>query len=214
MEHLLDLVRDYAGPWALAAIFLGAALEYMLPPLPADSVVLAGSLLVVSGQQTFLTVLAVAVAGGMTGALSHYLLGRALLHPDGKMRGQRWVERVAGAGSLERFFELFRRRGMWVVVFNRALPGVRAVTFLAAGAARLPVGRTMIAGLVSHVAWIAAILWLGISIGGSWEKIEAAFHVYQKGVYAVAGVGLVAYVGYRLWRRRQRARAADPEPKP
>jgi membrane-associated protein len=214
MEHLLELVRDYAGPWALVAIFIGAALEYMVPPLPADSVVLAGSLLVVSGQQSFLTVLTVAVAGGMTGAFAHYMLGRALLRPDGQLRGQGWVERVAGRGSMERFFEAFRRRGMWVVVFNRAFPGVRAVTFLAAGAARLPLGLTMAAGLVSHLAWITAILWLGVSIGGSWEKIEAAFHVYEKGVYLVAGGGLVAYAGYRLWRRRQRAAAPDSEIEP
>lgn len=211
MEHLLDLVRNYAGPWALVAIFIGAALEYMLPPLPADSVVLAGSLLVVSGQESFLTVLAVAVAGGMTGAMAHYLIGRAMRRPDGQLRGGRWVERIAGQGAMERFFEVFRRRGMWVVVFNRAFPGVRAVTFLAAGAAHLPMARTMVAGLVSHLAWISAILWLGVSVGGSWEKIEAAFHVYEKGVYAVAGVGLVAYVGYRLWRRNTRASNEPPK---
>jgi len=214
MEQLLDLVRNYAGPWALVAIFVGAALEYMLPPLPADSVVLAGSLLVVSGQQSFLTVLAVAVAGGMTGAASHYLLGRALLHPDGHMRGTAWVERVAGKGSMERFFEAFRKYGMWVVVLNRAFPGVRAVTFLAAGAARLPLWSTMLAGFVSHLAWISAILWLGVSIGGSWEKIEAAFHVYEKGDYTVAVVGLVAYVGYRLSRRRRREEPEPPESEP
>lgn len=203
MEALLELVRDNAGGWALLAVFAGAALEYMVPPLPADSVVLAAALLVVAGSHDFITVFAVAVLGGMTGAALHYALGRKL-SVDGKLRGQARIERWLGEGSIDRFFGAFRRYGMWVIVFNRAMPGVRAVTFLAAGAARLPLTSTMIAGLVSHMAWILLILGVGVSVGESWEKIEAAFDVYQKVVYAVAASAGLAYVGYR-WMRRRRA---------
>lgn len=204
MELLLEWVRTHAGPWALAVIFGGAALEYMVPPLPADSVVLAGALLVISGQHSFAAVLLAAVAGGMFGAMSHYWLGHRFLKADA-MANNKWVRRLTGKSGIETFFARFRKYGMWVIVFNRALPGVRAVTFVAAGAARLPFGRTMLAGLVSHTAWILMILGVGVSVGQSWEKIEAAFSVYQTVVYTVAGVALVAYVGVRLVRRRRRA---------
>ncbi len=203
MELLLEWVRTHAGPWALLAIFGGAAAEYMVPPLPADSVVLAGALLVIAGHHSFLVVFAAAVAGGMCGAMSHYWLGRRFL-ANGKVADNRWVTRLTGPGGMEKFFATFQRYGMWVIVFNRALPGVRAVTFLAAGAAQLPFARTMIAGLISHTAWILMILGVGVSVGESWEKIEAAFGVYQTVVYAVAGVALVVYVGVRVARRRRR----------
>ncbi len=92
MELLLEWVRTHAGPWALLAIFGGAAAEYMVPPLPADSVVLAGALLVIAGHHSFLVVFAVAVAGGMCGAMSHYWLGRRFL-ANGKLADNRWVSR-------------------------------------------------------------------------------------------------------------------------
>lgn len=211
MDVLLDLVRQ-AGPWALLAVFAGAALEYMLPPLPADTVVLAGALLVIADQHHFVTVYLVAVAGGMSGAALHYAIGRRLSTPEGSLRGRDKVERITGKGSIQKFFAAFRKHGMWVIVFNRAMPGVRAVTFLAAGAARLSFGWTMLAGLASHAAWIGLILTVGVSVGESWEKIQAVFDVYQKAVYAVAGVVVLAYVGYRLVRRRRRRRSPPTDP--
>lgn len=205
MNEVLEFLRSHPGWWGLLIIYAAAALEYLVPPLPADSVVLAGALLVVAGAQPFSTVFVVAVAGGATGALIHYGLGRWCTRPDGTLKGQRLFDRILGPGALPRFFEVFRKYGMWVIALNRAFPGVRAVTFFAAGAARLPLLRVMLAGSVANLGWTALILTVGVEVGGSWEKIEAAFAVYQKGVYAVAVSGAVVYGLYRWWKRRRAA---------
>lgn len=204
METLIELVRDNHGSWTLVAVFLAAALEYMVPPLPADSVVLAAALLVVAGVYPFWLVAIVAIGGGATGALSHYGLGRLLSKPDGGVKGQKVIERILGPDSMERFLLTFRNWGMWAIVVNRALPGVRAITFFAAGAARLPLGMTMAAGLVSNVAWTMAILGLGVGVGESAEKIEAAFAVYKTVVYSVGGALLLALIVAWWWRKRRR----------
>jgi membrane protein DedA with SNARE-associated domain len=180
---------------------VAAALEYLVPPLPADTIVLAGSLLVVAGVHSFATVAVVAIAGGLAGAAIHFYLGLLLADPDGTIRGGRYVEKVIGPGKLHRFFEAFRKHGMWVIAINRAFPGVRAVTFFAAGAARMPFAKTMAFGLVSNVCWSTAVLTLGVMVGGNWEKIEAAFGVYKTVVYGVFGTGLAGYVAYRVYRR-------------
>lgn len=203
MEEVLEFLRSHPGWWGLAIIYAAAALEYLVPPLPADSVVLAGSLLVVAGAQPFATVFLVAVAGGATGALIHYGLGRWCSRPDGTLRGQRIFDRLLGPAALPKFFEVFRKYGMWVIALNRAFPGVRAVTFFAAGAARLPLWSVMLAGLVANLGWTALILTLGVQVGGSWEKIEEVFAVYQKGLYAVAVSGAVVYGLYRWWKRKR-----------
>jgi membrane protein DedA with SNARE-associated domain len=201
MEALLHLVREHHGAWSLVAVFAGAALEYLIPPLPADSILLAASLLIVAGAYPFAWVTVVAVAGGAAGSLVHYGLGRLLSLPDGGVRGERHFERLFGRGSFDRFSAAFRRWGMWAIVVNRALPGVRAVTFLAAGASRLPVWKTMLAGLVSNVGWTIAILTLGVSVGESYEKIEAAFRVYETVVYSMGAV--LALVVLVWWIRRR-----------
>ncbi|MCK6548309.1 DedA family protein [Myxococcota bacterium] len=205
MEALLDLVRESSGIWALVAVFVAAALEYMIPPLPADSVVLAGSLLVVSGAWPLPIVFGAAVAGGFVGSAVHYSIGRALSTPDGGMRGQRWIEKLTGRGAIDRFFTVFRRYGVWVIALNRMMPGIRSVAFLAAGAARLPPLATLGLGLVSNLIWTSIILGLGISVGGNWEKISETFAVYSRGIMIVGAVLAFGVITFFVWRRRRRA---------
>jgi membrane protein DedA with SNARE-associated domain len=204
MQEILDFVRTAPGGLGLFAVFAAAALEYLVPPLPADTVVLAGALLVVAGVHGFATVAVVAIAGGQIGAAMHYALGRWLATPDGSVRGARYLEKVLGKDRIPRFLALVRRRGLWVIAVNRAFPGVRAVTFFAAGAARLPFGRTMAFGLVANVLWSLAVLSLGVSVGDNWEKIQEVFAVYKRVVYVVGGAGLLVFVVVRWIRSRRR----------
>jgi membrane protein DedA with SNARE-associated domain len=205
IEELLAFVRENRGPWTLLAVYAAAALEYLVPPLPADSVLLMASLLIIAGTQSFPMVALVAVAGGATGALVHYVLGRALSRPDGTFRGEKWVDLLFGKGRVDRFMALFRRRGMWAIAVNRALPGVRAVTFFAAGVARLPLGKTMAFGLISNVAWTVAILALGTAVGESAEKIQGAFAVYRTVLYSLGAVLVLAVLIAWWWRKRRSA---------
>lgn len=200
LEQVLEYIRESSGLGALAILFAAAALEYMLPFVPGDSIVLAGSLLVVAGRWPFATVYVVAVAGGFLGSITHYVLGRNLVGPDGQMRGVRQIERVIGAGSMDRFFGAFQRHGLWVIALNRAVPGVRAACFIAAGAARISPVRALGAGLVSNLVWSAGLLLLGVSIGSNVDNIKEALGVYQW----VAAVLVIVVVGAILLVRRRR----------
>lgn len=203
LQQILDYVRESSGPGALVVLFLAAMLEYMLPFVPGDSIVLAGSLLVVAGRWPFLTVYVVAVAGGFLGSISHYVIGRALVGPDGKMRGLRQVERVIGEGAMEKFFQAFQRHGLWVIAINRALPGVRAACFLAAGAANISPVRALGAGLVSNLVWSAGLLLLGVSIGSNIDKIKDALGVFQWGAAGLVVVVVVVVLLVRRARKRK-----------
>ncbi len=202
LEQVLDYIRESSGLGALGILFAAAALEYMLPFVPGDSIVLAGSLLVVAGRWPFATVYLVAVAGGFLGSVTHYVLGRALVGPDGQLRGVHKIERVLGKGSLDRFFQAFQRHGLWVIALNRAVPGVRAACFIAAGAAQISPLRALGAGLVSNLVWSAGLLLLGVSIGSNVDNIKDALGVYQWG----AAVLVVVVVGAFLLIRRRRQR--------
>jgi len=202
VDTVLEIVRDSPAGVGLALVFLAAAGEYLLPPLPADSVLLAGSLLIVAGRQPFWIVWVAAVAGGLVGMWIHHALGSALRRPDGSLRGSRYVDRWFGEGSIARFQALVRRHGSGVLLINRALPGIRGVAFLAVGAAGVPRGRALALGAVSQAGWSSGILALGVWIGDHWERIEAAFVVYQRTVYAVGGLLAVGGLTYWIWKRR------------
>lgn len=203
----MAFIQANPGWWGLAVVSLGAFAEYVVPPLPADSVVLAGSLLVVAGVQTVWTVGLAAVAGGCLGAATAYGLGCLLAHPDGTLRGSGWMGALFGEDSMPRFLALFRTHGYRVILVNRAFPAVRAVTFVAAGASQLDFRRTMLAGMVSQTVWTSLVLGIGVSVGGQWEKIERVFAVYEAVVYAVA-VGAAVVFALLWWIRKKRGSSA------
>jgi membrane protein DedA with SNARE-associated domain len=203
MEDVLEFVRSNTSAWTLVLLFVAAAIEYMLPPLPADSVVLAGSLWVVTGVWSFETVFIVAVAGGVLGALSHFMLGRWLSTPEGGVRGQRFIEKMTGKGNFEKFVDRLRRYGYVVIAVNRALPGIRSVTFIAAGAIRLPFAKTMFFGLISNVAWTLVLLLVGTTLGGNYKKIEAVFSVYSRVLAVIAVIIVASFVIYKVAKRKR-----------
>lgn len=205
VESVLELVRSSPPGLGLAIIALAAAAEYLLPPLPADSVLLAGALLVVSGHQPLPYVWLAAIGGGVVGMWIHHALGSALRRPDGSLRGSAYIDRWFGEGRIDRFRDLVRRHGPAVLLINRALPGIRGVAFLAVGAAGVPRTRALALGAISQAGWSLGILALGVWIGDHWEKIEAAFRVYQWTAYAVGTALLLAGIIYFSWKRRRRS---------
>lgn len=209
MNEILDFVRSSPAGWGLWIIALASAVEYLLPFMPGDSVLLVGALWVVAGKDPFFWVWLWSTAGGLMGAALQFEVGRWMRQPDGRWRGGRWVDRLLRRPSVDRFFELYRRFGPGLLVLNRALPGIRGVVFLAAGAGGLPRGRSLVAAGISQALWSASILGLGVWAGDNWEKIEATFQVYRQIVYALAGSVALLWIGFKLWRTAQRKRPQD-----
>jgi len=204
MDEILAYLRESSGPGVLLVLFAAAALEYMLPFVPGDSIVLGGSLLVVSGAWSFPIVYATAVAGGFVGSVTHYVIGRYLVGPDGSIRASQRIERFLGKGSLEKFFAAFRKYGLWVIAINRGIPGIRSACFIAAGAARISPVRALGAGLVSNLLWSAGLLLMGVSIGGNWEKIQEAFGVYKWVAFGIAACLVITVLIVRRIKKRKK----------
>ncbi len=204
MESVLEFLRTNPGWWSLAVLFMAAALEYMLPPVPGDSICLAGSLLVVAGTWPFAVVAMVVITGGFVGSVSHFMLGQWLVGPTGELRGGRIIEKIAGHGRMDGFFKAFRKYGLWVLIVNRAFPGVRSVAFIAAGAARLNPAKTLGCGLISNIAFSLGLLTVGTTIGNNWEKISEVARVYQTGAMIVGLALVVTFIAVK-WRSKRKA---------
>ena len=205
MDEILIFLRDSPGHWGLAVVFAAAAVEYLAPPLPADTVVLAGSLLVVAGSSSFGVVLLAVVAGGTLGSTVQYVLGRTLADPEsGTLRGGKWLGRLFGEEAQRRVLAAVKTHGLRVIAINRMLPGIRAGAFLVAGAARLPAPATLALGFLSNLAWAVLLLGVGTVVGGNFEKLQRWLSVYQ----TVAGTLVLALVavGYFVYRNKVRER--------
>jgi membrane protein DedA with SNARE-associated domain len=198
-DEVTTYVRE-AGPWLLPLLGLASLVEYVIPPFPGDTIVLAGATLAARGLASEVGVFFACLVGSVVGSLLDYAagawIGRRLEHPSAAARWQRWLppERLA------RLEAQYRRWGPWLIVANRFVPVSRAVFFVFAGISRVGLVKTTLLGAVSAAAWNLMLIAAGHALGANAERIQAFFSDVQRASAVAALVGGVAVVWW--WRRR------------
>jgi membrane protein DedA with SNARE-associated domain len=191
-------VGSWAGGLGLAAVM---AVESVLPPIPSEIVLpLAGSQLA-GGNLAFLIAVLAATVGSVIGAWALYAVGRfggrpllLRLHP---------LLRIDEA-RLARAEAYFARRGDWLVLVGRLVPGVRALVSVPAGMARMPLGRFTALTAAGSFAWNAGLIEAGRLLAQRWAEVAAVLAPASAGLLVAA---LAAVPVVWVWRRA-RASAA------
>lgn len=201
MVETFDTWIHTVGPFAYLALFGAAMIEYIFPPFPGDTVVLLGGVYAIRGEKPWPLVLIVVTAGSVAGALIDYAVGRRL--------AKRFASRPDFAQKhphLHRLQERMHRSGTPLIAFNRFMPGVRGLLFVAAGASGMELRKVVLWGSVSAVLWNGLIMAAGIALGGNAERLERLVQQYTTGAWIVLGaVALVILVWQLIKRRRVQA---------
>lgn len=191
MVELLDTYIHTVGPLAWLVLFGAAMIEYVFPPFPGDTVVLLGGIYAVRGEQPWALVLLAVTAGSVCGATVDYVVGRKLSH------------RFAGRPALAKVQARMRHGGIVLIAFNRFMPGIRGLLFVAAGAARLDPLKVLGWGTVSALLWNALILGVGVAVGGNAERLEALFRQYNRAAWAAVVLVVVVVLARRALAARR-----------
>jgi membrane protein DedA with SNARE-associated domain/uncharacterized tellurite resistance protein B-like protein len=193
-------------PVAIYAVLgLLAAVENVIPPVPADAAVLLGAFLSHRGVTSPVVVFAVVWVCNVAGALGVYLLarryGRRLFATP---RGRRLLAPEAIA-VIEREYLRF---GLLGIFLARLLPGIRAVVPPFAGMIRLPPARVAVPIVAHSAIWYGGVTLAGSLIGAEWERLSALLgHVNRTLAYVAASVAVAwAARAYLRARRRRRER--------
>ncbi len=196
---------------ALYALIFGASfIEGVLPLMPGD---VAAALLAFFAARAggHLTPTIIAVTGGsIIGALMMWWVGKRYgaewlakrLHRFGLTKVEHQVEQAE-----EKLEAAYRQYG-WVALFvSRFLPGLRAVVPVAAGALRIPFWEVTIIFTLASTLWYGTIAWIAFHVGGNWDAVrETVVRVARDIGLGATAVGVVlAYVGFRLIKRRRAA---------
>ncbi|QSQ22956.1 DedA family protein [Pyxidicoccus parkwayensis] len=206
MVEFIDQLISSLGPLGLLVLGVAAALEYVVPPFPGDTITLLGGVYAVRGTQPWPLVFLVVTVGSVVGAAINYWAGRWLArrfdaHPEKSYFG------ITHA-RLEAVQARMRRSGPWLLLANRFLPGIRGLIFVAAGAAEMPRFNALLLGAISAMAHTALVLALGAAVGGNLERLVTLVARYQYAVEGLVVVGVLAVLVRMLARRRTPA----PEP--
>jgi membrane protein DedA with SNARE-associated domain len=164
MSELLAWMEGISRPVLYLALGAGAAIENLVPAVPADTFVALGGLLSALGTVSARNVFLVTWACNVVSALVVYRLsyrhgrgffdeglGRHLLRPH----------------QMERMQNFYDRWGTPAIFFTRFLPGVRSIVPVFAGVTLqgwLPVAAPI---AVASAIWYGALVWLGAWAGSN-----------------------------------------------
>lgn len=194
-----------AAPWALLLVFVVAAGDALVPPVPSDPVVVAvAAVSVAADGPNLLLLAAVAAAGALVGDTTTYLAGRRL--------GRERLLRSRGPalrGALARASDTLDRRGAVVILVARYVPVGRVAVNLTAGATAYPRRRFVGLAAIAALTWSTGSVGVG-ALAGRWMADNALLGV-AVGVVVALLLGLaVDRLARRLLGRGHRPPRASP----
>lgn len=181
-----------------AALGGGAALENVVPAVPADTFVLLGGVLSAAGGLGARWVFLATWVGNVASALVMYRVART----HGPVFFELgWGRHLLNDVQMKRMRGFYARRGVLAVFFMRFLPGLRAVVPVFAGVSRqrfLPVAVPI---ALASAIWYGALVWLGTLAGHNLDKVFALVANVNHVLLAVALV-VGGAIGVWWWRTR------------
>ncbi len=171
----------------------GAALENIVPALPADTFVALGGFLSGAGN---LDARWVALGTWLANVSSAVVVYR-LSHRHGPGFFDRGVGRhLMRPHQMLRMRSFYERWGPPAIFFSRFLPGVRAVVPVFAGATHQPVIRVVPPLVLASAIWYSGLVWLGLWAGQNLQLLVGVLGSMNRTLTIAAGVVVALSV---LW---------------
>ncbi len=198
---MTDWVQDLLGGGSYLALTAFLVLENLFPPIPSEIVLPFAGALVDDGGMGYLGAVLAATAGSLIGALILYAVGRYGGRP--LIYRYRGVVRLTEA-QLDRADAWFDRRGPWIVLFGRLIPGIRSVVSVPAGASEMPLPTFVALTTIGSLVWNAALIGGGWALGDNWEELSQVVDGAQMVVIVLVALSVVAGAAYLLRRRARK----------
>ncbi|MBW3534793.1 MAG: DedA family protein [Gemmatimonadetes bacterium] len=177
---------------------VGAGIENVVPPVPADTFVLLGGFLTAGGRVGPVGVFLATWGCNVASALAVYGVGRRY---GRAFFSEGWGRHLLTPHQLGRMQGFYARWGILAIFFTRFLPGFRAVVPAFAGVSRLPFLPVAIPLTVASALWYGALVWLGATAGRNLDRILGWIGDANLALLVVAGIIAVA-VGVWWYRTR------------
>lgn len=205
-----DLIQTMAAQPPLLIyliVGLGAAIENIFPPIPADTFALFGAFLAAQGRAEPLVVFAAVWGGNVATAMLTYELSK---HWGKRFFATRVGHWVLHPGQLEQVGRFYERWGHAAIFVSRFIPAVRAVAPVFAGTTHQPFWRTFIPLAIASGIWYGAIVWAGATAGSNWDAIRRTLAPYNVALAVVGGILLIG-IGAWWWKSRKAHLTRDAE---
>jgi membrane-associated protein len=194
-------IPSHLGYWALAA-FVGV--ETMGVPVPGETALIAAALLAADGDLDIVFVIAIAAVAAIIGDNVGFFIGRRYGRRLVTWEGGPYPEKRREL--LERGQVFFDRHGAKAVFLGRWVAGLRITAAWLAGINEMAWPRFVFWNALGGVAWATSV---GLTIYFVGRSARGAIEGIGLGALGFGAAVVVAYVAYRLIKRRRAALAAS-----
>ena len=210
LDPVLVWLQDVSPYLLYAALGVGAAVENILPLIPADTFVLLGGFFAARGLASAEVVFLVTWAANVLSALVVYTLAYRYGDTFFQTRIGRYLLDPKQVGIVRRFYG---RWGVPAIFYARFLPGLRAVTPVFAGLIRQrPVSVAVPLVLASGI-WYGVLVWIGGFGGGNVDQLLGIQGRLNWTLTSIAGVIVVLLALWWLRSRRRHRADVGSEPR-
>lgn len=200
VEGLLRTLADLPPTLIYLVIGVGAALENIFPPVPADTFVLLGAFLATSGRASPWLVFLVTWLANVSTALVVYAMARRYGRSFFATPVGRWLLQPRQLEQINRFYMHW---GVPAIFFSRFLPAFRAVVPVFAGVIHLPLRRVFFPLAAASALWYGTLVIIGAIAGRNWQALLNAVGRVNSMLALVALALLGALLAW-WWRTRRR----------
>lgn len=199
MESLLRTLADLPPLLIYLIIGLGAAIENVVPPIPADTFVLLGAFLSAEGKASPWIVFLVTWLCNVGAATGVYIIANRYGERFFKTKVGHFLLNKKQMAQIGRFYD---RWGMTAIFFSRFLPAFRAMVPVFAGVTRKPLLKVLPPLALASALWYGGLVYIGARAGQSFDQIIAFFD--RASTYLLIAAGILAAAFLFWWFRSRR----------
>ena len=200
MDRILSFLSELPPLLLYLVLGVGAAVENVLPVVPADTVIVTGGFVAGLGAGKVMAVFLTVWGFNVAGALAVYAVGRRY-GPEFFTTGR--GRNLLAEKQMRRLEAFYARWGVAAIFVGRGLPGFRALVPVFAGVAGLGWARVVPPLAVASAIWYGALVRLGHLFGNNVDAVREAMSRANRGLLATSVVLAVVLVAV-WWRARRR----------
>ncbi len=195
------------GGWG---ILVGSFLEEVVAPIPSALIQISGGFLLFEGKPVTLAnfssfILNISIPAAIGVALGSilvyyfvYTIGDLFITKYGKYFGITIEDLKKFDTRLEK-----KNRDLWLVFVGRMIPGIPGPLVSAfAGVFKIPFHRYFPVSVLGTFIRATFYGFIGWQIGSAYEQYQALFDQAEKYVLIAAGLAIVVFVVYRVYKKR------------
>ncbi len=205
MEDVFSNLLATYGPFTVFLLLVATGFGI---PLGEDFIIIPAGILIGHGSLDPVPTAIFAYVGCIVSDCMWFVLcwkyGTPLLH-------KRWVKRFVHPRRLLEIKHRIERRGAWVIVMSRFIPGSRTPATTAAGILHFPFWKFLVATAVPCVVTVPLQLLLGVAVARGFGTMDTVDVIHRMIAVVVLMIAFLAALAW--WRNRRAHRVRRPRAK-